>query len=89
MRRFPLPWLVKSNNDAFWVEDQDGKQFSFCYFRDDQAGITGKAYLTREEARRLVTKIAGLPGLMGVFEAKGVAEAGVWHEPTGAKETDA
>lgn len=70
MRRFPLPWTRHNNEDAYWVEDRDGKQFAYCYYREDHAGITSQAYLQKDEARRLATKIAGLPGLMGAFEVK-------------------
>lgn len=63
-RRFPKPWTVHNSNDAFWVEDAEGKQFGFSYFRDDLAGTTGKAYLSRDEARRMALNIAKLPDLL-------------------------
>lgn len=31
-RRFPRPWTVHHNEDAYWVEDATGKRFAFCYF---------------------------------------------------------
>lgn len=64
-RRFRPPWTVHSNDDAYWVQDADGKQFGFCYWRDDMAGITSAAILSRDEARRLATNIARLPQLLG------------------------
>lgn len=63
-RRFRLPWTQQHNADAYWVEDADGKQFGFCYFRHDRAGVTSPAILSEDEARRLTANIARLPQLL-------------------------
>jgi hypothetical protein len=61
VRRFPQPWTVRESADAFWVEDAEGKQFAFCYFRHNRAGVTSPAILSKDEARRLTVNIAKLP----------------------------
>lgn len=58
---FPRPWTVKHNDDAYWVEAANGKQFGFVYFRDPPlVGTDSPAYHSRDEARRLVTNFAKL-----------------------------
>jgi hypothetical protein len=64
-RRFPKPWKVCNSDGAYWVEDANGNQFGFTYFRDDLAGTIGRAYLSRDEARRMASNIAKLPDLLG------------------------
>ncbi len=62
---FPTPWSVRNNEDAYWVEDANGRRFGFTYFRDRQViGTGGEAFLTRDEARRLASNIARLPALL-------------------------
>ena len=63
---FPPPWTVRHNDDAYWVEDANGRRFGFVYFRDRAViGTGGEAFQTRDEARRLVSNFAKLPGLLG------------------------
>ena len=61
-RRFPPPWTVKNNDDAYWLEDAEGHEFGYCYFREDRPANSDP--LTRDEARRLVTNFARLPELL-------------------------
>jgi len=28
-RRFPPPWTVHHNDDAYWVQDRNGRRFGF------------------------------------------------------------
>jgi len=64
--RFPTPWTVQHNDDAYWVEAANGRRFGFCYFREGGAiGTGGDSYHTRDEARRLASNIAKLPALLG------------------------
>lgn len=64
-RRFPPPWTVHHNDDAYWLQDANGRRFCFCYFRDRELiGTGGEAFQTRDEARRLVTGFARLPELL-------------------------
>lgn len=64
-RRFPPPWTVRHNDDAYWVEDAAGNRFGFTYFRDRPlVGTNSQAYLSRDEARRIVTNFAKLPELL-------------------------
>ncbi len=63
--RFPPPWTVQSNGDAYWVEDASGHRFAFCYYRDYQnIGSGPRAYLTRDQARRIASNVAKLPELI-------------------------
>lgn len=63
-RRFPLPWTVQHNGDAYWVEDASGQRFAYCYFRDARSIGTGRSYLTRDQARRIASNVAKLPELI-------------------------
>jgi hypothetical protein len=64
--RFPPPWRVCHNDESYWVEDAAGHRFGFVYFRDSPlVGTDRSVRLTRDEARRLVTNFAKLPGLLG------------------------
>jgi hypothetical protein len=49
--RFPPPWAVQQNEDAFWIQDAAGPRFAYCYFRDVQTVGAGRSYLTRDAAR--------------------------------------
>lgn len=67
VRRFPLPWTVEGNSDAFWVVDAEGKRFGFTYYRRDGRGPIGSGYgleLNKREALRIVRNIAKLPLLL-------------------------
>lgn len=60
--RFPPPWTVHHNDDAYWIEAANGARFAFCYYRDYQRiGSGGAAFLTRDSARRIASNIAKLP----------------------------
>ena len=63
-RRFPLPWTVHHNDDAYWVEDATGARLAYCYFRDAQSIGSGQSYLSRDAARRIASNIAKLPELI-------------------------
>jgi hypothetical protein len=61
-RRFPPPWTVRHNEDAYWVEDANGARFGFCYYRTRAVIGTGQeAWLDEEGARRIAANIARLP----------------------------
>jgi hypothetical protein len=64
--RFPRPWRVRHNEDAYWVEDAAGHRFGFTYYRDTPlVGTDGGERLSRDAARRIVSNIARLPELLG------------------------
>lgn len=63
--RFPPPWKVQCNDDAYWVEDSSGHSFAFCYFREYVSIGGGRnAFLTRDQARRIASNVAKLPDLI-------------------------
>ena len=62
--RFPPPWTVHHNEDAYWVEDASGQRFAYCYFRDAQSIGSGVHYMTRDGARRIACNVAKLPQLI-------------------------
>jgi hypothetical protein len=62
--RFPLPWTLHHNDDAYWVEDATGQRFAYCYFRDVQSVGTGRSYLSRDAARRIASNISKLPDII-------------------------
>lgn len=64
-QRFPLPWRVCNNDDAYWIEDAAGARFGFCYFTDYPLTGTGmSAKQTRDGARRLVEGFVKLGDLL-------------------------
>lgn len=63
-RRFPLPWSLHRNAEAYWVEDAGGQRFGYCYFRENQSIGSGRSYLTEDQARRIASNIAKLPDLI-------------------------
>ncbi len=64
-RRFPAPWSVRHNDDAYWVEAASGQRFAFCYFRHHQSiGSGPRAYLSEDQARRIASNVAKLPDLL-------------------------
>jgi hypothetical protein len=38
---FALPWSIRHNDDAYWVDDANGRRFAFTYFHDRQIAGTG------------------------------------------------
>lgn len=66
-RRFPLPWTVRGNDAAYWIEDAEGKKFAYTYFaeRELPIGIEYVRRLTRREALMIVRNVAKLPELLG------------------------
>lgn len=61
-RRFPAPWTVHHNESSYWVEDARGKKFAFTYYRAQL--MDGQVWVYEDEARRIATSIAKLPGLL-------------------------
>lgn len=63
-RRFPTPWTVHQSEAAFWVQDAVGHQFGYVYFRQRPDQPDAAHLLSFDEARRIATNIAKLPGLL-------------------------
>ena len=62
--RFPPPWTVHHNDDAYWVQDASGQRFAYCYFREVQSIGSGMGYMTQDSARRIASNVAKLPDLI-------------------------
>lgn len=64
-RKFTPPWSVAEIAGGFTVNDAHGIVLAYIYARDDMAARSGgNAWLTTEEAWRIATGIAKLPGLL-------------------------
>jgi hypothetical protein len=64
-RRFPVPWTVHHDNDAYWVQDANGQAFAYCYYRDPAHHTSVMiARLSEDEARRITANIAKLPEML-------------------------
>lgn len=64
-RRFPPPWsLDESNSSCIVVRDSGGQALAYVYFEDEPGRRSAANLLTRDEARRIATNVAKLPGLL-------------------------
>jgi hypothetical protein len=57
-RRFPPPWFVTELSGCFVLKDNLGQPLAYIYFEDDPARRAAAKLLTRDEARRIASKIA-------------------------------
>ena len=61
----PPPRAVVEIPGGFRVDDADGKSLAYCYgLEPRELSAAGHLRLTKEEARRLASNIAKLPGLL-------------------------
>ncbi|WP_298242037.1 hypothetical protein [uncultured Bradyrhizobium sp.] len=64
-RRFPPPWRIEQNQDAFRVFDANGILLAVIYCRDDlKQWSFGHGHLSSDEARRIAGAIVRLPELL-------------------------
>jgi hypothetical protein len=63
-RRFPPPWSIVEHPESFVITDATGQALAFVYFEDEPGRRKTMNRLTRDEARRIATNIAKLPGLL-------------------------
>ena len=61
--RFPPPWSVEEQDACFIVRDHNGQQLAYVYFEDEPGRRSAAKLLTKDEARRIASNIAKLPGL--------------------------
>ena len=52
------PCAVRSNDDAYWLEDAHGIRFAFTYFRDPRRGSSSIGYPDEATARRFTEWLA-------------------------------
>jgi hypothetical protein len=63
-RRFPAPWTAEQMPGGFKVVDATGQALAYVYARDTKAQADTAKVLTMDEARRIASNIAKLPGLL-------------------------
>ena len=61
-RRFPPPWTVVPLPGGFKVVDAQGQSIAYVYSRESEADAGIAKVLTEDEARRIASNIAKLPG---------------------------
>ena len=61
-RRLPPPWSVEETNACFIVRDANRQALAFVYCEGEPGRRAAAKLLTRDEARRIATNIAKLPG---------------------------
>lgn len=65
MRRFPAPWTVETIPGGFKILDANGQSLAYVYSQADPRDVGTAKGLTLDEARRIASNIAKLPGLLG------------------------
>jgi hypothetical protein len=63
-RHFPPPWTAERIPGGYVVKDAIGQAIAYVYARDTQAQADTAKVLTMDEARRVASNIAKLPGLI-------------------------
>lgn len=67
--RLPPPWIVRHNDDSYWVETADGHRVAFIYYRRDPVvGTDNSGRHSADLARRIAANIARLPDLLRALE---------------------
>ena len=60
--RFPPPWSAELTPNCFIVRDADGQQLAYVYYESEPGRRSAAKLLTKDEARRIASNIAKLPG---------------------------
>jgi hypothetical protein len=63
-RRFPPPWTAEDHLACFIVKDSTGQALAHIYYEIEPGPRSAAKLLSKDEARRIATNIAKLPGLL-------------------------
>ena len=64
-RRFEPPWTAERIPGGYVVKDANGQSLAYVYARETKADADIAKVLTMDEARRVASNIAKLPGSLG------------------------
>jgi hypothetical protein len=64
MRRFPAPLTIEKIAGGFKVCDANGQSLAYVYSSENPNDAFMRKVLTEDEARRIASNIAKLPGLL-------------------------
>jgi len=71
--RFPAPWFVIPQSECYIVADATGYPLAYVHFSDRVIIGTGPDRLTKDQARRIATNLAKVPGLLRLHRGVVVA----------------
>jgi hypothetical protein len=84
-RRFPPPWTVEDKDACFIVRDNNGQALAYVYFEDEPGRRSAAHLFTRDDARRIASKLAKLPELLS--KPSGMSALGISGQSRGHRKS--
>jgi hypothetical protein len=63
-RRYPSPWRIEENTEAYVVVDDNGQRLAFVYFEDESVGQSTMKRIGKGDAYQLARAISRIPRML-------------------------